>query len=360
MTAVVTILIPTFQRASKLVRAIESARAQEYGCILIHVFDNASQDQTSDVVNRFCSIDPRVKYHHHPSHLDIIANYNYALQTVQTQYFAFLADDDILMPKCIGYGVEGMESHPEVGFWGGRTAHIDEKTGRVIRGLNSSWTDGGIYSSNEACKRICSGDHLDFQGLLFRLSLVREHSICFDQKVRLPDVDFELQLAKFYAVGFTPAVTACMYAHSDSISSGLKSLDSYWPSLRLIESRFIQDNLLEPSAVLDCVYKMRRFSLETLWYIAARASVIGRNQDAARVIHIIGTSFESGFLPGLVRNSLYFGTKGRTLSKVMWFVHILFRCVTRPKSYLSRLFSFCLLAIRASLRGQPALTYINR
>lgn len=340
MTADVTILIPTFQRADKLARAIDSGRVQEYSDILIHIFDNASMDHTFEVVKRYSSIDARVRYHRHPLHLDVISNYNYALQSVETPYFAFLADDDIIMPECIGSAVCGLDSNPEVVFWGGRTLHIDEKTGRVIRGLNTSWSKGGVYSSEEACRRICSGDHLDFQGLLFRHSLVRQHGICFDQDVRLPDVDVELQLAKFYSVGFTPAVTACMYARSDSISSGIRSLESYWPSLRTIESRFLHNNPIDSSVISDCVHRFRSFSLETLWYVAARASFLGRSQDAIQVIRIIDESFDRGFFPLLISQSLYIGTKGHVQSVLMWYFYMVFRVVSRPRLLAFRFVSF--------------------
>ena len=46
-------MIPTFNRAEYLPRAVESALSQDYNDIEVIVSDNASTDNTMDVVERF-------------------------------------------------------------------------------------------------------------------------------------------------------------------------------------------------------------------------------------------------------------------------------------------------------------------
>ena len=56
----VSILIPTFNRAMLLKRAVESVLKQDYPNIEIIISDNASEDNTTDIVNSFSS--EKIKY----------------------------------------------------------------------------------------------------------------------------------------------------------------------------------------------------------------------------------------------------------------------------------------------------------
>jgi glycosyltransferase involved in cell wall biosynthesis len=333
----VSILIPTFQRPEKLKRAIESARAQVYTDIVILVFDNASGDETAEVVSGASVMDPRVQYHCHKDNIGVITNYNYAMGSVSTKYFAFLGDDDVLLPECILHAVRGLELNPKVVFWGGGTIHVDESSGHILRRPNRSWRKGGIYSSPDACKRICSGNHFEFQGLVFRTEMVRKHQICFSQDIMIPDIDMELQLAKRHPVGATPFVTAIMYSHSGSISSGVKSLSTFWPTMGIIGKRFSDDNPLTPNDIERCLHAWRRFTLETIWYIAAKCSVANRNDEASRAARVLEEEFPDGVLPRIAQWCIIMGTRNNFFSIAMWIFHLAVRALIHPSILLDRI-----------------------
>lgn len=98
-TPLVTIAIPTFNRSNYLLSAINSALSQSYANIEVIVSDNASTDETYNVV---CNIsDSRFKYNRHDNNLGQIANWNFCLNSALGEYFIMLSDDDILEANAI-------------------------------------------------------------------------------------------------------------------------------------------------------------------------------------------------------------------------------------------------------------------
>jgi glycosyltransferase involved in cell wall biosynthesis len=79
-------------------RAIESALAQEGVSSQICVYDNASGDETCEIVSAIARENPQVRYHCHPQNIGGLANFQYALSRIETPFFSLLSDDDVLLP----------------------------------------------------------------------------------------------------------------------------------------------------------------------------------------------------------------------------------------------------------------------
>lgn len=95
----VTIAIPTYNRAPLLRNAISSALAQTHANLEIIVSDNASTDGTQDVVN--CFNDPRIRSLHHADNVGLVANWQAALSAARGEFFLMLSDDDSLTPSAV-------------------------------------------------------------------------------------------------------------------------------------------------------------------------------------------------------------------------------------------------------------------
>ena len=334
----VTVLIPTFRRPERLRRAIQSARFQSHADILIRVFDNASGDETPCVVSGIAALDRRIQYRCQEKNIGMIANCNSAMESVATKYFAFLNDDDVLLPECISSAWRGLQEHPEVAFWGGGTIHVDESTGRILRGPNRAWRKGGVYTSEEACARICRGNNLDFQGLVFQTEFVRRHSFTFWESVLITDVHMELQLAKHHPVGVTPSATAIMYAHDASISSGVKSLSTFWPALDIIAKEFSKENPLAPGVVDHCRGAFQRFAIERLWHIANDNARTGKYDVASEAVRILKEAFPFSGLSRVAQGSIDMGKKHRSLFAASLFFRVIVRIIMDPSILLNRFF----------------------
>src|SRR5258708_14213213 len=73
-TPLVTIGIPTYNRAALLARAVESAISQDYPRLEIIISDNASTDSTQAICADFARRDNRVKCIRRESNCNLIAN----------------------------------------------------------------------------------------------------------------------------------------------------------------------------------------------------------------------------------------------------------------------------------------------
>ena len=110
----VTIAVPTFNRATMLERCLESALGQSYAAVEVIVCDNASTDSTEDVVTRALAGHPRARYVRHDTNLGAVANFQAGLDLATGDYFMWLADDDWLDPDYVARCVEVLRDDPRV------------------------------------------------------------------------------------------------------------------------------------------------------------------------------------------------------------------------------------------------------
>ncbi|MFN8575928.1 MAG: glycosyltransferase family 2 protein [Candidatus Sericytochromatia bacterium] len=90
----VSILIPTYNRAELLDKAISSSIEQDYDNIEIIISDNCSSDNTTKIVDKYLG-DSRVKYYKNTENIGMVGNWKKCLYEYSTgDYFIILSDDD--------------------------------------------------------------------------------------------------------------------------------------------------------------------------------------------------------------------------------------------------------------------------
>ncbi|GAA6621799.1 glycosyltransferase family 2 protein [Scytonema sp. NUACC26] len=93
----VSIITPTYNTSRYVEKALESALAQVEQNIEVIVVDDASTDNTVEVVNSFC--DPRIKLLVNESHQGPSYSRNRALKEAKGEWIALLDSDDWYAPK---------------------------------------------------------------------------------------------------------------------------------------------------------------------------------------------------------------------------------------------------------------------
>jgi glycosyltransferase involved in cell wall biosynthesis len=160
-----TVLVPTYNRADRLPRALDSLLGQTRGDFEVLISDNASTDDTEAVCAEYLRRDPRLRYHRQPSNLGPIGNFNWLLGEVRTEFLLMLADDDWLDPEYVERCLEIIGADPSLSIITAATRYYDdgqvdaphpdlilntemlESTGerRVLRFLSKSWTSSAFY-----------------------------------------------------------------------------------------------------------------------------------------------------------------------------------------------------------------------
>ncbi len=123
---ILTVVIPTYKRPRLLKRAILSVVKQNYADVKITVFDNNSGDETREVVENLMLKDSRISYHCHERNIGAMANFAFGARQVDTKFFAFLSDDDIVMPNCYVDAIDIMKSDAEIMLVANKVVAIDE------------------------------------------------------------------------------------------------------------------------------------------------------------------------------------------------------------------------------------------
>ena len=136
-----SILIPTRNRSEYLTFALSSAISQTFKDIEVVVSDNASEDNTKQVVERFC--DSRIKYIRTEKFISAGENFNNTFCNSSGEYFILMGDDDYLLPFYLEeiYKCLSKNSHADVFL--SKTAEFDYRTKmlQIYSGLNHSFRE---------------------------------------------------------------------------------------------------------------------------------------------------------------------------------------------------------------------------
>ncbi len=114
MTALVSIVIPTYNRASDLKHALASVMAQTYQNWECLVVDNHSTDETDAVIQRFN--DNRIQCYKIHNQGIIAASRNMGLRKARGEYIAFLDSDDCWKPNKLAASVAYLEKGADIVF----------------------------------------------------------------------------------------------------------------------------------------------------------------------------------------------------------------------------------------------------
>ena len=95
----VSVIIPTYNRSTLLLRAIESVRNQTYKHLEIIIVDDGSTDNTEEIVRRLK--DNRIIYIKHNKNMGASAARNTGVKKSSGEFVAFLDSDDEWLPEKI-------------------------------------------------------------------------------------------------------------------------------------------------------------------------------------------------------------------------------------------------------------------
>ena len=110
----VTIGLPTFNGEKYIGRAIESALTQTFTNFQLIISDNNSTDSTSKICKEYEKKDKRIKYFQHKKNKGWTFNFPFVLETANSEYFVWLADDDYWEPTFLEKNVSILDSKKNI------------------------------------------------------------------------------------------------------------------------------------------------------------------------------------------------------------------------------------------------------
>ncbi len=134
-TPLVSIILPTFNRAHLLPRAVNSVLHQSYANWELLIWNDGSSDETEAILRSFT--DPRIRYFSEPNYGKPYA-LNRALYYSNGDLIAFLDDDDQWLPGKLALQVSFLNDNPEVDLIFGNYRNVDKATNQEKDGFAQS------------------------------------------------------------------------------------------------------------------------------------------------------------------------------------------------------------------------------
>jgi len=198
-----SIIIPTYNRATRISGTIQSVLNQNYKDFELLIVDDGSTDHTEEVV---CSVkDERIRYFRKANEERAIAR-NFGIERAKGDYITFLDSDDLLYPHYLEESLKVIRSNnnPE---WLHLAYEIKDEKGQVIRKENKR--NGDIN------KTLISGNHLSCIGVFVRNDIIQKHKFNIDPDI-IGSEDYVLwmELACLYPLRYSNRISAFMVQHS--------------------------------------------------------------------------------------------------------------------------------------------------
>ncbi len=206
----VSVIIPTYNRAGFLSFAIGSVLGQTFQDFEIIIVDDASTDNTEEVVGRFC--DQRIRYYCRDLKGNTSTGRNRGIREAQSSYIAFLDDDDEWLPEKLEKQIALLDqSPPSVG--GIYTGYI-----RILRSNGESLgitlpTKKGDLSSTLLSSNVLAGA----SGLLLRKECLLDVGLFDEDLPSFQDYDLWIRISKKFTFDYVDEVLYRYHIHDNKI-----------------------------------------------------------------------------------------------------------------------------------------------
>ena len=184
-TPLVSIVVPTYDRAGFLTEALASVVAQtveDWECVVV-------DDGSPAPVSLPAPVDPRVRLVRRPRNGGPAAARNTGLREARGAFVTFLDDDDLYTPDRLALGLQGVARAPVAVCWVQFLDELGTERGRRLEGDVSDTILDGLTPS------------------LGAVTLPRELALAFDERLdNMEDVDWWLRTAKAHRFTTVPRV----------------------------------------------------------------------------------------------------------------------------------------------------------
>ena len=231
----VSVIIPTFNRADKVVRAISSVLAQTFSDYEIIVVDDGSGDPTALSLQQFGK---KIKLITHSENKGVSASRNTGIRTAKSNLIALLDSDDHWLPEKLKVQVEFFKENPDAVAC--QTGEIWVRNNRRVNPRKKHIKpSGNIFESS---LKLCL---VSPSAIMLRRSLLDKVGL-FDEGFPVcEDYDLWLRISCRYPVYLiNQNLIIKEGGHKDQLSSSLKGMDRFRikSMIKLLEEQSLNEN----------------------------------------------------------------------------------------------------------------------
>lgn len=217
MTAV-SVIIPTYNRARKLLRAISSVLYQTFIDYEVIVVDDGSNDETAACLEPLMG---RIEYLRHPDNMGVSAARNKGIKASRFPFIAFLDSDDYWLPKKLSTQMDFFKRKPEA------VACQTEEVW-IRKGLRVNPRKRHLKPSGEIFVPSLKLCLVSPSAVVLKRSLLDEVGLFDEDLPACEDYDLWLRISCRYPIHLIPRrLVVKEGGFPDQLSSNLKGLDLF-------------------------------------------------------------------------------------------------------------------------------------
>ncbi|KWT82688.1 hypothetical protein APY03_4793 [Variovorax sp. WDL1] len=251
--------------------------------IVLHIFDNASTDETEAYARALASMDPRVSYTRRPENIGATGNYSQALDSISTEYFVPLADDDWLLPGFLHDAHQVLEQQPDLG------AAVFVTEARNAQGVllttyptaldQIRW---GVLQPREHLDDWLRFGHYAWSSVLWRTRTLECLGAPYLHTGLPSDVDFQVQIFCHYPVYLCNRPGAVYSLHDNQASGGfdVSHIRSWARLFKRLDREIGRQKILSRDEYLPLRDIMKQ-RLRAAWIAPARSDLSAGHRVAA-------------------------------------------------------------------------------
>ena len=202
-TPKVSVVMAAYNRAHLLPHAIRSIINQTLTNWELIIIDDASSDNTPEVVRAFTKIDPRIRYHRHQHNSGLAVARNTSFELARGTYIALQDDDDISLPHRLQTQADFLRQNPHVHLISSSMQNFDRNGFKLTKPRKPWLSDAATPASIDslAVMPIISGCSMGHRHVFTSLLMRPFFSV-------VEDYDFVLRCAENYTIARIPE---CLY-----------------------------------------------------------------------------------------------------------------------------------------------------
>lgn len=127
MAKLVSIVIPNYNYGRYIRKSLESAVSQTYENIEIIVVDDASTDNSVEIIREYEKKYDNIKFYYNPKNLGVVGSHNRCVNLSSGEYLVVLSSDDYLHPDFISSCVQKLDAYPTAGIVSSDIWYVDDE-----------------------------------------------------------------------------------------------------------------------------------------------------------------------------------------------------------------------------------------
>jgi glycosyltransferase involved in cell wall biosynthesis len=270
--SLLSVILPNYNHAKWLKYSLRAVAQQSNGAVEILVVDDASIDESIEVIRELAREFPAIRLLRHAQNKGVVAAIQTGLDAAHGNFLLFAAADDLVLPGLVERGLAALTAHPDAAFFCSGVGLVDENDDILgFRPVAAPRSTPGYVSPGEVRRAIRATDNWFIgSSVIYRRADLAQIGY-FDASLgSLCDGLANRCLAFEHGFYFDPDVLSVWRRYANSYSAQValtqgESERSLLAAERWISARYPEDVRCWYASLFDRRYRYNLARLRVIW-----------------------------------------------------------------------------------------------